>query len=641
MHRTTAVAVRAAAALAVLAGSACTNPLRFEERDYSPEARAERLRRVESLRLTPRPETDTGAAFVAGDIARTREAVDQARERFAGVERLPLTIEQARASTLAHNLGLEVALIEPTIAETSVSEEEGRFDAVFTLLGSWSEGDTPTSSTLSGSTTRSQALTPGVRIPLKTGGTAEIRLPISRFETDNQFSTLNPAITTDLEFSLSHNLLRGAGRRATTHAIRIAQWNQGIADVRARLEVVRQVAAADRAYWRLYAAIEALEVRYQQYQLATSQLDVADRLVRAGSVPDVEVTRAEAGVAERVEGIISAQNALLLAQRELKRVINLPGLDVDTETVLAPSTPPDPVRYIFDRDALTATALATRAELVEQEIQLAIAAANEALERNNALPLFALEYTYRVNGLGGTSGESFSVLNDNRFEDWSVGLRAEVPLGNEERRARVARAVLTRLQRSATKADIRQGIVKDVHDAIDSLESAWQRILAARQAVILETRTLSAERRQFDVGRTTSTDVLDADTRLAIARLREIDAIVDYQIAQVDLAFATGTLLGASRVDWAPIDPRGGPRDTRTIGPYDPASGILPEGWLRPVILEPPGPELEGPPPPEGTDAPDTQAPASVAGAPDPDTDVGAPAPTEPDVRIEHDKESP
>ena len=32
--------------------------------------------------------------------------------------------------------------------------------------------------------------------------------------------------------------------------------------------------------------------------------------------------------------------------------------------------------------------------------------------------------------------------------------------------------------------------------------------------------------------------------------------MVDYQIAQVDLAVATGTLLGASKIEWAPIDPR-------------------------------------------------------------------------------------
>ncbi|MEC9372657.1 MAG: hypothetical protein VYC34_02395, partial [Planctomycetota bacterium] len=30
----------------------------------------------------------------------------------------------------------------------------------------------------------------------------------------------------------------------------------------------------------------------------------------------------------------------------------------------------------------------------------------------------------------------------------------------------------------------------------------------------------------------------------------------DYQISQVDLAFATGTILGASRVSWDPLDPR-------------------------------------------------------------------------------------
>ena len=44
-----------------------------------------------------------------------------------------------------------------------------------------------------------------------------------------------------------------------------------------------------------------------------------------------------------------------------------------------------------------------------------------------------------------------------------------------------------------------------------------------------------------------------AATRLAESQFSEIRAITDYQIAQVDLAFATGTLLGAAKVDWAPI----------------------------------------------------------------------------------------
>ncbi|XOV77099.1 MAG: TolC family protein [Phycisphaerales bacterium] len=94
---------------------------------------------------------------------------------------------------------------------------------------------------------------------------------------------------------------------------------------------------------------------------------------------------------------------------------------------------------------------------------------------------------------------------------------------------------------------------------MDQLEASWQRILAARQRVLLAARTLQAERNQFDVGLRTSTDVLDAATNLADAQSAEVRALADYQIAQTDLAFATGTLLGATKVQWSPVDPRQNP----------------------------------------------------------------------------------
>jgi outer membrane protein len=57
---------------------------------------------------------------------------------------------------------------------------------------------------------------------------------------------------------------------------------------------------------------------------------------------------------------------------------------------------------------------------------------------------------------------------------------------------------------------------------------------------------------QFEQGVRTSTEVIDQQTRLANAKLSEVSAVTDYQIAQVDIAFATGTVLGASRVSWEP-----------------------------------------------------------------------------------------
>ncbi len=559
--------------------SACTNPFGSDPMDVDQRASSERLREIRSLPVNRYRAPDTDAA------GQTEDAVREARARFEAMETYDLTLESARAATLSNNLGLRATLIAPAIAAEALNEEEGRFESVFTLSANWSESDTPTATVLSGSQTRTQSITPGLRIPLRTGGQAEITLPVTKFRTDNAFSTLNPAVTADLQFSLSHNLLRGAGRRATMHAVRIADYNRQVSETQTKLEVIRQLAAVDRSYWRLFAAREVLAVRLQQYELAREQLARAERQNQAGAVAEIEVIRARSGVADRVDQILRAQNQVLLQERELKRIVNIPGMDVDSDVILVPSSPPDPVRYLFNRDELMEAALATRMELLEDELRLAMDAANIAFNRNQALPLLAMNYTYRINSLGGTEGEAFNRLGENNFEDWAVGLTAEVPLGNEQRRAAVAQSVLTRLQRLSTREARRQTIRKEVLDAIDKIESDWQRILAARETVILNTRALEAEQRIFGVGRSTSNDVLDADTRLGEARLTEIQAIADYQISQVDLAFATGLMMGASKVRWEVNDPRGTPAaeaQREALPDYSPGAGVFyrpgPEG---------------------------------------------------------------
>lgn len=531
-----------------IALSGCTNPLFPDEDDYAPQVSLDRLRRIEP---TPIPEYEVEPLELEVPDAAS------ARARFEGVERVELTIEECRASALEHNLDLDVTLLNPAIAAEGLAQEEGRFESVFTLSTLWTETDTPVSSELDSAQQKFQIFEPGVRIPLRTGGTAEITLPFTRNETDNQFSTLNPAYTSDLEFSLSHNLMRGAGRRATMYPIRIASYELQISQAQTKGEVIRQLAAVDRSYWRLYAARAVLDVRLQQLELAQAQLDRAQRRFDAGDVAEIEVLRAQAGVADQLDAIINAQTLVLQQQRELKQVINMPGLDVGSTVHVATASPPDPARYEFERDELVAAAIENRMDLLELELRLAADLATADWSRNQALPLLALDYTYRVNGLGGSVGDTIESLQDNNFEDWSVGLRGELPMGNEERQSAVRRALVQRLQRLATRDAREQAISREVLDAIDSIESGWQRLIATRQSVILNTRALQAEERQFGVGGSTTTDILLAASNLGESQIAEIRAIVDYQVSQVDLAFATGTLLGADRVEIVPADPEG------------------------------------------------------------------------------------
>lgn len=544
-----------ACSIVALAGVGCSdivgNPFDTRESEYGTQVPLERLRTVDRFAIDDYQRD--------GAVQQRPDEVDIPREipqAFADKDTFDLTLEQCRAWTLSNNLDLQVRLIDPVIAERAISEEEAQFEATFFTNARITSTDTPTATTLSGSNNEFTNINPGVRVPLRTGGTVTIDLPIDRTRTDNQFTFLNPAYETDFRVSLSHNLLRGAGRRANTHGIRIASLESQIVQAQTKLEIIRQLAAVDRAYWRLYAAQRNLEVQYEQYNLALEQLERAERRVRAAVAPEIEIVRAEEGVATRLNDIIGAVNQVRRTQRDLKRIINVDGLDVDSDVFLVLTSEPDPVSYALEAGPLVQTALDTRMEMLELELRVAQDLSTIDFEKNRALPLLAFDYTYTINGLGGSLTDSLDVLNENNFEDWSLGLNFEVPLGNEAAEARVHRAILRRLQRLATREARAQAISQEVLNALDQLQTAWQAIVASRQSVLLAARTLRAEENQFDVGNRTSTDVLDASARLADAQQREIAALAEYQISQVDLAFATGTLLGAARVDWDPNDPR-------------------------------------------------------------------------------------
>ena len=556
--------------------SGCTNPLASDPSDYGPVVPVQTLRTVGTLRLedhalppeAPKPITEPPA------------------DPFAGLSKLEISIEQCRAWALQNNMDLQVALIEPTIAREALSGEEAKFESVFRARARYNDIDNATSSSLESNQAELFDLTPGVTIPLRTGGSVTVDLPISRTKNDNEFTTLNPSYTTDLAFSISQPLLRNAGRWVNTASIRIQALETQISEARAKLEVIRQLAAVDRAYWRLYASRRLLEVAQEQYELARAQLDRAERRVRAQVAPEVEVIRAQEGLAMRLEAIITADNRVRDVQRELKRVINVPGLGMGSPILLELTSVPDPVDYSLNPEQFAEVAVANRMEMLELELRLAQDYTNIDFAKNQALPLFTLDYGYQYNGLGRNLTSSLDLLSDGRFANWTVGATFETPLGNEAAESRVHEAILRRLQRLATREARKLAITQEVYNSIDQISASWQRILAARQTVVLAARTLLAEQNQFDVGARTSTDVLDAATRLADAQSNEIVALTDYQVAQVDLAFATGTLLGASRVDWSPRDPRQkhdfvGEEGGRT--PFGPRGAVVPE--YTPLIL--------------------------------------------------------
>ncbi|MCF7974024.1 MAG: TolC family protein [Phycisphaerae bacterium] len=505
----------------------------------SPETQTS-IKTIDPLILEPRPEPNEPAS-----------AEPNAPEPATQV----ITLEQCRAQALEGNLELKAQLIAPTLAAESLSQERAKFEMAFSSNINYSKRDRASFSGLEGNQDDYLSLSNSIQAPLVTGGTASFDTRDNRQHSDNPWNTYDPIYSPSASMSLSQPLLQGGGQQATKYSIRIAGLNHARTKAQTKLEVIRIVAAMDRTYWRLYAAQKVLDVRQQQLVLAEAQLAQARRQVDSGVSAQVEIIRAEAGVAQQAEAIIVAQNDLADRQRELKRVMNKAGMTMQSHTRLIPASEPVPVPYILDPNIMLTSAFEHRMELLELELQLLQDDQTIDFRKNQALPVATMNYTYNVSGLGETRDESYDMLRESRYADHTMGLSMRIPLGNVAAKSRVRSARYEKYQRLINRKNRKSLIEYEVLNALNQVETNWERIIASQHNTILNSRVYEAEKRQFEQGLRTSTDVLDAQTTLANAQLSELSALVEYQIALVDLAYSTGTLLGAAQVEWDPIVP--------------------------------------------------------------------------------------
>lgn len=511
---------------------------------------------VETLELEELSQSEpVTVAQATAEIEARLEQLEEPRET------IELSLAEVRAATLTNNLDLNVELVSPSIFAESIGVEEAQFEPFF--FGSASTGVIDRPAVIvdgTGLYAKQVSYEAGIEIPLRTGGTVTVRLPVSKYDDLNYGrpdsrdapELIDPQYQAGAVFSISQPLLRNAGIRANTHAIRVAKYQRDIADARTKLEAIRILAEADRAYWVLYATRRERDVSQQQYELASQQLEEARQRVAAGASPEIEIMRAESGVARRLEAIIIAETSVRQAEREMKRIINRDDLPLRSATEIVTLTDPNPLGLDLDADALAELAVTNRMETLELELRMAIDESRVDFERNSMLPDLTLDYSYGTNGLGDSYHDALRGAGNSRYADYSVGLTAQIPIGNQAAKSRWRQARLQRLRRMAEKDQLDLAIRQEVRDVLDRLTENWQRIIAAGQEVVLAGRTWEAERRQFEVGLRTSTEVLEAAARLAGAQSREIRALALYEISLVDIAVATGSLLGKDQIIWSP-----------------------------------------------------------------------------------------
>lgn len=475
----------------------------------------------------------------------TQEATEQVTDPNKTIPVIQLTLEQVRVATLANNLDLKVDLIEPAIAQRSLDIERAKFEAAFFGSASYS-----TSETEEGVSSTSNDYEAGIDAPLYTGGSISVGMPFGESDSDTSDGVADAAVSV----SYIQSLLRGAGTRINTHSIRIAGYRKHITDAWTKQSIISLLAQADRAYWWLYMAQRQLDVARGQYEMAQKQLHHAERKVASGSAARIEIVRAEAGLSSTIEALIDTETMVQNRQLNLQRIMNRPDMPLDASIKIDPNSEPNPLGLDIDQEKLIDIALSNRMDTIRLELQLAMDGLDVELARNAMLPDLRFRYSYAAQTEAGEVGYALGDFGDKTSDTHSFSLSASIPLGNRVAKARLEQARLQKLQDEANYASQRQFIRQQVYESVREINNRWLRILAAEKNVETAYRDYQVEQSQFQLGYRTSTDVLLASTRFAEARLRRINALAGYEIAMIDLAQATGTLLGYGRIIIEPTD---------------------------------------------------------------------------------------
>jgi outer membrane protein TolC len=294
-------------------------------------------------------------------------------------------------------------------------------------------------------------------------------------------------------------------------------------------DVVLQVRVG---YFNIIRAEKFVDVAKQAVKQFEAQLEVTKAFFDVGIVPKNDVLQAEVRLANAVQALISAENALATAKASfntlLLREINTPFEVVD---ILAYK--PFPLGF----EAALEEALRQRPEIKAAQVNIDQAKENVKIAKSGFFPTISLAGNYsRVSDAAGLNG-------DMTTERWTIQALATLTLfdwGNTAYKVGENKVKVNQAEDSKTQLIL--SITFEVKNDYLNMLVAEKSLGVAQKAIeqAEENLRMNEERYKYQVA--TQTDVLDAVTLLAQARVNYYGALSDFNVAEAQLERAMGRM---------------------------------------------------------------------------------------------------
>ena len=483
-----------------------------------------------------------------------------------------LTVDEAVKLALEHNLGVQVARVNPQIQDYSIAQARANWAPTLTSSFSTNSNTQPPRNVFAGGqgkvTDERTAGDVGVsqNIPWG-GGFYAASWSTNRATTSSSFTLFDPVLSSNLNLQFIQPLLRNFNIDAIRQQVLVGHKNREIADIDLQQTILNTSRSVRNAYWDLSYAIASLEVQKQSLELARESLRNNRARVEIGTMAPIDIVEAESEVAQREEAVILAEASIERAEDALRALIYDPAMpdfwNVKLEVVEMPPFQPITVNI----DEAVRTALDRRTDLRSTRKSIEANDVSIRYFRNQTLPDVNAQVDYGLSGLGGTGfqraigplgpgtgdilgrtqrgfGSVVGDLFNNRYPVWTVSLNIGYPIGTSTAEAGLARA---RLQYSQSQTELKNQqlqVATQVRDVGRQVQTNQKRVEATRASRQLAERRLEAEEKKFQAGMSTPFFVFQAQRDLSQARANELRAITDYNRSLVDFETVQEAPLG-------------------------------------------------------------------------------------------------
>jgi outer membrane protein TolC len=391
-----------------------------------------------------------------------------------------------------------------------------------------------------------------VQMGLLTGGVVQFRNYEQSLSENSPSDSLNPAVGPHMDIAVQQNLLQGFGVRLNDRSIRISAINVTASRESFRSQLLDMVAGVLNLYWDVVSANDELKARQQSEQNAQKFFEDTKKEIAAGSLPRVELPRAQAEIAvatlrqreatlkeslvRTMDPAVEAAEIVPLDRIEIPATDDLPALRQLVSTAMVKR--PDVAVSNF-RDQTSEMALLGTENPLLPTLRVTGQTYNRGAAGTPQLSSGSAPNPYFSGGYGTALGQIFR----RDFPNYSISGSFSIPIGNRTAQGDYGIDQLQfRQSQVSSQRDI-NNIVVDISARMSAVRQARARYSAALNTRTLQEQLLAADRTKFASGIATFNDIINDQRALVTAQISEVSALTAYAHARVSLDQTLGETL--------------------------------------------------------------------------------------------------